>query len=716
MLRRALTQRQYSSTGNDLFREFYLPALSASTAYDRAVGYFSPLVLAYAAQGIESLVLRGGCMRLIIGEELDDAEYEAILRGSRSRPSVERLIEVFASRSKFPKIDEYRLALLAELTAAEALTVKIALRPHGMYHEKIGIFRDPANAVAFSGSANETMYGLHSNRNSERISVYPSWDETVFRDYGQPIRDAFELLWNGNDPNNITLSITGEEYALLRDTISMKRTTPLSLGGEERLYQAVEHSETDESGPALPVGIELHGHQKEALNAWIANRYGGILALSTGSGKTISALAAAARVARHRSQSSLPTFVIIAVPFIILAEQWRDVMGQFGFRPFSCFGGSAGWRSQLDEAISNACLFDNGSIVSAIVVNRTLSSSVFQEQLARIPAAALFFVGDECHRHGTASMSKSLPKAAYRMGLSATPWSRSPFDEDRRLLLEAYYGEIVAKYDIQKALSDGVLTPYRYHIITCQLTATELDQYEEISAEIAKMLAFLEHERGADRTHLNILLSRRARLIGSAEVKFQQLAEQVSALDDPAYTLVYVGDGSTESDALDSELRDIQRASRALHSSGLSSSRITAEETQAERRSALADFTSATIDGLVAIRVLDEGFDVPACRRAFLLASSRNERQYIQRRGRVLRKSPGKASADIYDFVALPCGKSSVSAAGKALVVSEATRALEFISAAQNREAAKRVLDAILLQYGISDDDMKSPEELVDDE
>jgi superfamily II DNA or RNA helicase len=79
--------------------------------------------------------------------------------------------------------------------------------------------------------------------------------------------------------------------------------------------------------------------------------------------------------------------------------------------------------------------------------------------------------------------------------------------------------------------------------------------------------------------------------------------------------------------------------------------RITSLETPNQRKALIENLKTQHIDAIASMRILDEGIDIPDCRKAFILASQRFERQGIQRRGRVLRKSPGKEVAELYDFI-----------------------------------------------------------------
>ena len=172
------------------------------------------------------------------------------------------------------------------------------------------------------------------------------------------------------------------------------------------------------------------------------------------------------------------------------------------------------------------------------------------------------------------------------------------------------------------------------------------------------------------------------------------------------HTLFYCGDGSVVEESSGTELddlavRDIKRVASILHKQGWKSSKFTADESLKERRNIIDNFKLGFIDAMVSIRVLDEGIDIPVCKQAFLLASSRNERQFIQRRGRILRKSVGKEFSIIHDFIVLPSEGIYLDDSLKSLVNSELDRVYEFSHVAMNKKELYEAAAEIADTYGI---------------
>jgi len=703
----------YRSGRDDLVRDFYIPCLKAAARYDRAVGFFSASMLSLAAQGLTALVERQGQMRLIVGGALTEEEAEAVLRGyeERAKAAAEERLQVEMKailRGISDSLLECRLHALSNLVAAGRLDIKVALTRKGMYHEKIGVFYDnEGNSVVFAGSANESQHALSPDFNFESISVYPSWNDHV-RSYRDEYANGFESLWANTEKRAIVLDFpkaAKEELIKFASARAGMVTSDLELAVWDELRRKyVDDTMTAEapSRPAIPrtyKGSEfsVRPHQREALRKWKANDFLGILELATGAGKTVTAIYAATQTLLARGRLAL----IVAVPYQSLAEQWVEEMALFGWRTVPCFGG---WQLWQDKATELTMAFRGGGISSLafVVVNATLSSEKFQDLLAQIPPEEMMWVGDECHHHGSERLAHSVPtKAKYTLGLSATPFDE--FSEARNERIRRCYGKVVSTYGLREALQDGVLTPYDYHVHTVELTDKETIDYIALSNKIRSlMLAGADAE---DNSALTAVLMQRARLLGAAANKLVLLDELLDGKKVDPMTLFYCGDGSVEGDDDSETVRQIDAVSMVVHRHGWRTSHFTARESRKERQAILDDFRLNNIDGLVAIRCLDEGVDVPACRSAYILASSRNPRQFIQRRGRILRRSPGKEFATIHDFlVRVPPTGDDNRTIERSLVRAELKRVAEFTGCARNFTEVFAAVRPLLDEYDLLHD------------
>ena len=704
MLRDLKFKSVYRSDDDNILADFYIPALKESIAYDRAVGYFSSTMLSYAAQGIAALIDKQGSMRLIVGGELTQEESDAILNGYDLRSVSDRVGLAFCKTidQVVEELSYSRLQALSWMIAQGTLSIKVALKRQGMYHEKIGIFRDKlGDEVVFQGSANETTNALLPEYNFESINVFPSWREE-FRSHAEPYLVGFEKLWTNKSKGTVVLEFPeAAREKLVRIATRMIRPPDAQI--ELAIWDSLVGVAEDNAllGPTAPVvlGTEpfaIKEHQRIALEKWRAQDLQGILALATGAGKTITALYAATRL----FIANRKLFVVVAVPYTDLADQWCLEASLFNMQAIACYDTASSWRDELGKSIQ---LFNETLLpfVCAVVVNKTLQSDSFQELLGRIDAKNLFFVGDECHRHRSPKTVTCLPQQArYRLGLSATPEEYHSNSQDDALY--KFYGPICARYTLAEALKDKVLTPYEYNLVLVELTESETEEYIALSEEISRRAAAgsIDDDGSSSDPFLEMLLFKRARLIGAAQNKLPALRSLIEKADPAALTLFYCGDGTVETPEDGSLLRQVEAVSVLLGELGWRSSRFTSAESKSRRRELLEDFKIANIDALVAIRCLDEGINIPSCHTAYLLASSRNPRQFIQRRGRILRKAPGKEKATIYDFlVTLPDSAFSDFEFERALFGAELQRVAEFAGLCLNYAKAYRDVEALLKRY-----------------
>lgn len=678
----------YRSDEDDLINELYIPCLSEAISYDRAVGFFSSESLALAAKGISKLIKNDGRMRLIIGHPLDLDEYEAVSNGSSTTWSTmqiqEKLIQVLDD--DLEGIQSYRLSLLRWLIACGRLEIKFALRKVGMYHEKIGVVVDESSDyIVFHGSSNETMYGLAQGYNSESITIFPSWTEGL-GSIAENYKSSFETLWSGRRGSTVTISLSDAEYQAVAKRLVKNADKP-ELDIEE-IDDDFNGNSIDAFEPKIPQFLGgspflIRDHQKRALENWMANEFRGIFKLSTGSGKTITAIFGAIRMYEGFGKLC----VTIAVPYIELAKQWTETLRLFNIQAIGCFEDSSKWTVALKNAVDNF-QFGGQKFICSVVVNKTLSGPHFSKVISEVPGEYHLFIGDECHRHGSESIQEFLPKTNYRIGLSATPYSEDEELEtnevvnSRKERLTNYYGRIVSEYTLGDAIRDEVLCEYEYFIHPVRLTEDEQESYETLSSKIAQSLAF--NSDFEDNEPLTKLLGERARLLGEAEGKFTKLASLLRNGCEGlgSHMLFYCPEGSSEHQG--QTKRNIEAVTKILMSSNILNSEFTSRQGPSERREILRAFKAGTIKALVSMKVLDEGIDIPACNTAFILASSRNERQYVQRRGRILRRSPGKDKATIHDFVVLPAVGWEKTPASMALLRAEAKRVAEFASLAKN--------------------------------
>lgn len=691
----------YRTGRDDLVRDFFIPCLESSVLYRRAAGYFTSAGLALAARGVASLASRRGKMQLVVSPHLEPADVET-LQAAASNPAA--ALRAIASRSLADIEDALvkdRLNALAWLAAAGLLEIKLALRldarggfSRGIFHEKTGIFSDrDGNHVSFSGSSNETAGGLVEN--FESIKVFCSWRDQEGR--VQEEVENFEALWNDSTPGLRVMEFSAAGKELLERFRDLdKPPAGLSL------------DRVKEPGPQTdfcpPKSFELRPYQVDAIRAWSKAGGKGIFAMATGSGKTLTALTLASKVA----EKNHPLVLIVVCPYINLCRQWLREMATFGLQPVACYEGKDRWQAELEEGYQRLSV--GLSQVHAIVAtNATFQSESFQARIRpRVATSTLhhLLIADEVHNLGAERLRESLPEGiALRLGLSATP--ERHYDPVGTKAVLDYFGDIVYEYPLSLAIADGRLCRYRYYPISVELTEAETDAYEEITAKLSKFFSKGDDDSEMQQVAMRLLI-KRARLLAGAENKLAALDRVIALLPEPPKkALFYCGDGRTTDAITDEEVRQIQAVSRLLgERHGLRVRNFTFRESTEEREEILRDLTSGFLDGVVAIRCLDEGIDLPDLRMGFLLASSTNPRQFVQRRGRLLRNSQGKNRAIIYDFFVQPPdlgGKLDDDGFNmeRSFFQRELSRIVEFCRMAENGPEALHSLHDLRLKYNL---------------
>lgn len=407
-----------------------------------------------------------------------------------------------------------------------------------------------------------------------------------------------------------------------------------------------------------PGSISPRDYQQAAIKSWMHNQGQGILDMATGTGKTITSLFAATELAALQDDQIA---VVVAAPYQHLVDQWREELVNFGLQPYLAYQSRHQW---VDDVASAVTEYANGSRSQFAVVTThdTFASEHFQRLLDRLDGARTLLIADEVHHLGAPHLRESFPThVRARLGLSATPerW----YDDEGTDALHRYFSNgIVYEYGLAEAIENGYLSEYYYvpHVVT--LTDDEAEQYLAISKAIGRLLSDANADVGEfdlqDDEDLQRLLFKRARLIGTAERKLDVLRELLerTGVSDIHHTLVYCGDGSIETDdETDDVIRQLRAITELLGTDlGINAHQFTYEEDQATRERLLEDFETGSLQSLVAIRCLDEGVDVPATHTAFMLASSTNPRQFVQRRGRILRPHENKPYSIIHDFVVAP--------------------------------------------------------------
>lgn len=671
---------EYRSDGADLVKDFYTPCLRNATQYWRAVGYFTSNGLALNAVGLAKFLQNDGRIRLVTGRRLMEDDIEAIRSGYDTRNQT----PTSPPETSFEEVSQNRLTLLTWLVAHKRLDVKIAYpsdtdidNSQAMYHEKIGVFLDNTeNAIAFAGSQNETVGGLLSN--FESFDVHWSWDT---KQRVQQKIDNFTRLW---DNKTEKLEVVDFPIAVARDLLLYQHVYPTGQDQTPPDSQQVIES----TASYLPNDLVLRTYQSEAIDAWFENGCRGLWEMATGTGKTITALSALARLREEKDH----LFVLIVCPYQHLVDQWYEEVVRFGFEPIRAYKSSRIWVNQVNNALG----LHNWRVskdVWVITTHTTFISNNMQTILSGMKSTTVI-VADEVHHLGAKRRrEKLIDSFDYRLGLSATPnrW----FDDAGTNVLKAYFGETVYDFPLGKAIQEGYLCQYYYHPHLIELTDEEFEEYEHLTERIAKFY----HQVDSDEPNaaLERLLIKRATLLNRAENKLAKLTELLEGkIDLLHHALFYCALGR------------IVPVLELLTNLGLRVAKFTAEESTDDRRELLEMFASGHLQALVAMKCLDEGVDIPSTQTAYILASSSNPKEFIQRRGRILRKAHGKKHAEIYDLIAVPPLESRQYANAtfnteRKIVERELKRFSEFAGTALNQFRAREKIWELAKDYNLID-------------
>ena len=664
-------QKSYISYGdNNIAKSFLIPALKCAKSYKRSVGFFSSSVLEPIMDGIVALTRNKGQIQLICGPNLSEDDIAAIQAGYDGRDEI--IINSFAKDFKkaLEDFSEDRLRLLAELIARGTLDIKLAVtNDYGIYHDKLGILEDfDDNIIVFYGSPNSSLNAYQ--KNYEKIRTVNSWTKS---DYECIIdeRSEFDDLWSG--------------------TNEFVQTYDYKESAKKNIVQVIEErSSTSVAVDSKNEPIQLRDYQEQAIQVWVNNDYHGFYVMATGTGKTWTAIYSAKRLLEKHS-----AMIVICAPYKHLVKQWaEDVEKAFPKSKIILVSSeNPSWPQQLKDTIIQKRYFPDTQIV-VITTICSFQKERFKDVISTSSEEKLLIV-DEAHRFTT--RPEYLKRSyQYMLGLSATPFSGTSAAKGNELM--DFFGGQVFKLTIEDALSRGHLVPYYYVPIIVDSNSEEEEKFQKLTRKIIS--CFTPSGRCKDPDTLIKTLRNRLRIISMAQSKLDKINGILDTVKEKDHFVVYCGDGKLFDKDLKEELRHIQKIKRVIDSFGLKTSQFTAQENMRERMPRVDAFNKGEIDSLVAIRCLDEGINIPSIKSALILSSNDDYREFVQRRGRILRKYKGKEYSIIYDVIVLPSYETP------AWAKIELRRFHEYAKLALNWEQLESQLDEYLGQYDLSFEDV----------
>jgi superfamily II DNA or RNA helicase len=708
--------KHYKTYKNNIVKEFYTPVLQEAVLYQRSVGFFSSTALIELTKGISGIVKNGGKIQFIVSPYLSKEDVDAINKGYEKKKIIEEaLVREYHEPENY--FQEERLNLLAHLIEDGHLEIKVAFTPPnkemGMYHEKVGIVTDATgNKIVFTGSLNETINAFYNNY--ESIVVFTSWEES--KQYADEMQEDFEKLWNNEDKD---LEII-EFPEVLKERIKVNKKPSVNMDID---HEEPEPVHIKRGIPSIPPDFKLREYQSDAIEEWKSRGYRGIFDMATGTGKTYTGLGAVTRLFEENRRLA----IIIVCPYQHLVEQWVEDIELFNMEPIIGYSASKqkNWKKRLEDDIFD---FNLGIIDTFcfVTTNATYSSKFVTNIMQDLGKDTLLLV-DEAHNFGSTTLrAKLYPQIEFRLALSATLDRHG--DEEGTQALKQYFGEKCIEYGLKRAIDEGKLTPYYYYPILVYLDDDELAEYKDISYKVSKEC----HQDKKGKIKITekgkMLLMQRARIVAGAKIKLDVLRNKMLDYKDQSHILVYCGATRVQTFDEDEVERDeegerqIVAVSKILGNElGMRVTHFTSNESAQEREIIKRRFAAVDpYQAIVAIKCLDEGVNIPSIKTAFILASTTNPKEYIQRRGRVLRLAKDKPYAVIYDFVTLASPMENVNPyavdfnSERALAKRELQRVIEFGEIALNSRDSDALIEEIMSVYQIEEEELEDVDDGTD--
>lgn len=731
---------------------FFSDCLSNASSFDLMLGFFSSSAISVLSDSFAAFIHNGGKMRLIINDILTENDKDAIAKGMGADVveafdlnDLEALLKTLSER------DRHFFECLAWLIRNDRIEIKIIapVSGEGIAHTKCGVFSDGVHKVAFDGSVNFSRTAFLENK--ESLTASCSWDGGIEVAKIRDIEREFATTFKGEDESvryldagEIRTSIAAtfqekdipqllaDEYKLLEN---QEKDIPVSVSmalerAKEKVRRALEkysigrdeYQNVNENEPHFPYPTGPREYQNQAFKNWKANGQKGLFAMATGTGKTITSLNCLLEIYKHSGYYK----ALILVPTVTLVDQWEEECKKFNFKHIiKVCSKNSSWKNDVDRLKATESIQVDGKLSYIIIATYASygKTAVFQE-LNEFSKRQLLLIADEAHNMGAPSISNKLIGIPYprRIGLSATP-DRQYDDSGNKRIREFFGAEenYTYEYSMEEAIKKGVLCSYRYYPHIVRLTDNEMEEYTRISLRLAKLYNFTKEKFDKDNDILTMLLLKRKRIVHKAYRKmdvFKDIIQQrIKEKGNLKYTLVYVPEGNYpdtyEADTFgqldiikddpDSE-HLIDQYTQAIREAG---EKITVKEftsQSADRDQTLSAFASGDLQVLTSMKCLDEGVDVPRSELAIFCASTGNPRQFIQRRGRILRTHKDKKEAVIHDLIVIPEINPSAESyrMERNLFLAELSRVRNFAMLSKNLDDTVRELEQTLDYYQLS--------------
>lgn len=658
--------------------QFYMEGLCHSKNFDLLLGYFSSAAINVLSLGFASFLYSGGKVRMVVNNILSQEDRDAIKAGQEGNVQ-NTTIDLSDIKQLKRTLDEYGkhfFECLAWLIANERIQIKI-IRPKsgkGIAHYKSGVFSDGKDSVGFKASCNFTAYGLLENL--EELDAFLSWENSRSSKMINRQNTDFEKIFTGNadfveylQVDDVAIAIKKEfgdkslnELVIKEKELAEKKNRVFENKKIRKTFEKViTHIEEIQREPKFPYSSGAREYQVSAYESWVRNGYRGIFAMATGTGKTITSLNCA--LEEFRKNPDKVYHVLILVPTITLVEQWEKEVRSFNFQEVYKISSKVDWQNEVTTLISTS-----KRIPVSFALISTYASFVkekFQNLIKDLPDDTIF-IADEGHNLASPTVAIKVRdfRLKKRIGLSATP--KRIYDPEGTAEMEVFFSDkepYTFSFSMERAIRESVLCQYYYFPHIIKLTDSEMTEYAEISNQLSKLYRFGKGNPEKESV-IERLLLRRKRIIHKAANKLpaaiEILKQQFREKGNLKYTFIYVPEGETFEILEDGDepiIENVRLINQYTREIAKIDEKILVNQFisgMKERDEILKQFQNGEINVIASMKCLDEGVDIPRAETAIFCSSTGNPRQFIQRRGRILRKHPAKTHAVIHDLVVMP--------------------------------------------------------------
>ena len=661
----------YASNDENLPLEFFEKTFPIAKEVNLFLGYFSSNAIRELAIAFSRFILNDGKIKIITNEVYSRDDYENLIKDNNEVD--EKYLNIINDYEKLKKVlsreDQHFFDCLRFLKSANRLEIQPVKYIGGSSHTKQVIMFDGEDYISTHGSTNFTLGGLILN--GESFGVQKSWydDEyyeevkkhhRIFNKVFQKKSDQYKYL-DGDKMLEIVDKIGDnlQKNQLIKNSLNLLKLNSKVQKKLDEIRLKREHDDFDyiidyESRPKFPFPQGPRKYQKMAYEKWIKNDKKGIFNMATGTGKTITSL----NFILNEYEKSGNYKVFILVPTVALLQQWRVECEKFNFSDAIITTKDRNWIEELKEINYDIQKLNKSRSFILITTYATFHRKNFQSLFKTIDKNDVTLIADECHNVGSNALINILPsEIMYRIGLSATPERKYDLEGSEKMYtyFNAYPDCFTFSYSMFKAIKNGSLCEYNYYPIFCSLNDDELKHYKSYSKRL--VMNYNDKTKSFSEEGKRLLIERK-RIIHKAKDKLTKLKNLLNSDHNFKYTFIYVPEGkevSYDKDDVTEEAEDLKIISDYLEIvKDLKFRAKTVTGTQNDRENSLNKFKEGKIDMLLAMKILDEGVDIPITKNAIFCSSTGNPRQFIQRRGRVLRTHKNKSFANIWDMVVIP--------------------------------------------------------------